>query len=294
MRRGRAAGPALRWLALVAVVALACVGTWRAVTPEGRHRVEPVSGAGEQLGAATCLECHVDFGGHRVRSEIHADCESCHGPGQLHVHTAEAEAIRFPGSADCAVCHEPASRTLVHWAASPHAEAGVLCSDCHATHDRQPALLRSSTELDATLWRHAGSDTQLCLGCHADVAGELSLPSHHPVREGMVACADCHPPHGRLGDSPGPPTDTCSGCHQEVMGPWIFEHPPVNEDCATCHRPHGATADSLLDATQPGVCVSCHTLAEAGAVHQPYAFTTDCTDCHGAVHGSYTDPHLRR
>ena len=24
------------------------------------------------------------------------------------------------------------------------------------------------------------------------------------------------------------------------------------------------------------------------------AFYTRCTDCHGAIHGSYQDPHLRR
>jgi predicted CXXCH cytochrome family protein len=78
------------------------------------------------------------------------------------------------------------------------------------------------------------------------------------------------------------------------MGPWIYEHAPVSEDCGFCHVPHGSTADSLLEVNQPGACVSCHTLAESGAVHQPWAFTTACTDCHGAVHGSFTDPHLRR
>ena len=32
----------------------------------------------------------------------------------------------------------------------------------------------------------------------------------------------------------------------------------------------------------------------AGAVHQPYALTTACSDCHSAIHGSFADPHLRK
>ena len=69
---------------------------------------------------------------------------------------------------------------------------------------------------------------------------------------------------------------------------------PAAEDCAHCHVPHGASTDDLLETSQPAVCISCHTLSTSGAVHDPWAFTTRCTDCHNAVHGSYTDPHLRR
>jgi predicted CXXCH cytochrome family protein len=68
----------------------------------------------------------------------------------------------------------------------------------------------------------------------------------------------------------------------------------VSEDCGYCHVPHGASADFLLEAPQPASCISCHTLPIQGAVHQPYAFTTACTNCHNAVHGSYSDPHLRQ
>ncbi len=229
-----------------------------------------------------------------MRSDAHADCESCHGPGQLHEHLVSAESIRHPSSGDCAVCHAPASRTLAHWPSSPHAEANVLCSDCHAVHDREPSLLRASTELDTTLVRHASAQTKLCSSCHREVLSELSLPSHHPVQEGMIDCIDCHPPHADDRADVGPLSQTCTSCHEEVMGPWVFDHAPVQEDCGYCHVPHGAVADDLLEVSQPGVCISCHSIATSGAVHDSWAFTTDCTDCHGAVHGSFTDPHLRR
>ena len=292
---GRGSAPRIAGaLVVVALVALACAGVWRASAPEGRHRVAPIEGAGKALGAAACLECHESFGQHHVQSAAHEDCESCHGPGELHVHDVLAPSIRFPSNDDCLACHAAASRTLADWHGSDHAEAQLICSDCHATHDREPKLLRAPTDLDTTLLRHASPSTKACASCHPAVVAELGLPSHHPVKEGMLDCIDCHDAHGASEARLGLPTQACAGCHQEVMGPWVFEHAPVNEDCGTCHVPHGAVADGLLEVSEPAACISCHTLAESGAVHQPWAFTTPCTDCHGAVHGSYTDPHLRR
>jgi predicted CXXCH cytochrome family protein len=110
----------------------------------------------------------------------------------------------------------------------------------------------------------------------------------------MVACTDCHAPHEAREIRLGEKTAECAQCHQAQAGPWVFEHTPVVEDCGYCHVPHGASASPLLTATQPGACVYCHTVAEMGATHDPQAFVTRCTDCHGAVHGSYADPHLRR
>jgi predicted CXXCH cytochrome family protein len=75
------------------------------------------------------------------------------------------------------------------------------------------------------------------------------------------------------------------------MGPWIFEHAPVAEDCMMCHNPHGSASYDLLDTSQPALCLSCHTVASfhgPGAGANPGAlFYTRCTDCHGAIHGSY-------
>jgi predicted CXXCH cytochrome family protein len=66
-----------------------------------------------------------------------------------------------------------------------------------------------------------------------------------------------------------------------------------------CHAPHGAAAYNLLDTNQPAICLSCHTPADtwhgSGAITGKVASSiyTRCTDCHGAIHGSYEDPHLR-
>ena len=291
----KVAGPAAPATLIAATaVLLACVGVLAPPDPIGHRRVDPIERPGAYVGAAACFDCHDSFDGHRVSSDHHADCESCHGPGERHTLTARAADIRHPSSADCLACHDMGHTALIGWTTSPHARADVLCSDCHDTHNREIHNLRAvGPELYATL-RHASSSTQLCASCHADVAASLNLPSHHPIREGMMDCTDCHSPHadGRL--ALGARTAACTGCHQEQAGPWIYDHAPVAEDCSYCHTPHGSSARFLLETTQPGACISCHTIAEAGAIHDPWAFATRCTDCHSAVHGSYADPHLMR
>ena len=78
--------------------------------------------------------------------------------------------------------------------------------------------------------------------------------------------------------------------------------------------------DGLLETPQPVICLSCHSLNDrfhhdlfsAGVIGnetisedrpttpgeqisdlESETFLRRCTDCHGAVHGSYTDEHLR-
>jgi DmsE family decaheme c-type cytochrome len=275
--------------------ALACVTQWSPPEPTGIHRTEAISGAGALIGAQECEACHASFGEHFAASATHPDCESCHGPAQLHAHTARASDIRFPGSEDCAVCHQVGSKTLLGWTTSSHARAGVLCSDCHDTHNRELRNIRKAGPIQGTVLRHAGDSTRMCASCHPEVSAQFDLPSHHPMGEGMVTCIDCHSPHEDRKVTLGANrTQVCVACHQEVAGPWIHEHPPVTEDCGYCHSPHGASADYLMETSQPAACISCHTIPIAGAVHQPWAFSSDCTNCHNAIHGSYAEPHLRR
>jgi DmsE family decaheme c-type cytochrome len=127
------------------------------------------------------------------------------------------------------------------------------------------------------------------------VASQLNLPSHHPIREGMIGCTDCHKPHENRRVTLGARTALCTSCHEDHAGPWIFEHPPVAEDCTLCHSPHGTNSDNLLATSQPGACISCHTVPLGHANDSSsLARHSTCTDCHGAVHGSYADPVLRR
>ncbi|MEN8183620.1 MAG: cytochrome c3 family protein, partial [Myxococcota bacterium] len=163
--------------------------------------------------------------------------------------------------------------------------------------------------------------SRLCVECHEDVASRLRFPSHHPVPEGAMGCLDCHDPHEDRRIAGGSRNRVCAECHQDVVGPWIFEHPPVVDGCVLCHDPHGAVTQNLLSTLQPALCLSCHSLNDLWhhlapgtgiltnlpiSVDRPtpdtdqvitdteaMTFLRRCTDCHNAVHGSYTDEHLR-
>ena len=294
---GRRGPPAVRspWLLLASACGLvACV---TAIDPSiwgPHHRTAAVDGASELVGAEECETCHEDIDGLPVATTGHEDCEACHGPGELHIDSEEVAEIRFPANEDCNACHEDRGRTLIGWSTSEHDRTGVLCSDCHATHGREPQHVKQAEPVAAAVMRHAGDTTRLCASCHAEVAARFDLPSHHPMREGMLVCTDCHRPHEGRRSALGAATEQCTSCHQDYAGPWIYEHGPVTEDCGYCHAPHGTSAPSLLETNEPGACISCHTVALSGAVHDPFAFATRCSDCHSAIHGSYTDPYLRR
>ena len=76
---------------------------------------------------------------------------------------------------------------------------------------------------------------EVCLRCHKQQRADFMKASSHPVRQGRMACTDCHNVHG----SPGPsslikPTlnQTCYSCHADKRGPQLWEHAPVVENCA--------------------------------------------------------------
>ncbi|MFA7282829.1 MAG: cytochrome c3 family protein, partial [Sterolibacterium sp.] len=146
--------------------------------------------------------------------------------------------------------------------------------------------------------------TALCATCHQDVLAKFSMTSHHPVKEGGATCTGCHDPHASKLATLGAATAQCTSCHQAVRGPHVFEHPPAAEDCKNCHDPHGSPNKRLLSVAQPMQCLQCHSIAGnrhgvSGATATGNttpisgAVLRDCASCHGAIHGSAIDQHLR-
>lgn len=285
------ATPSWRVIVGLGVGLVACVSSWPKVAPQPYHRTAAIAGT-EEVGADECTVCHEDVGDHAPAPEYHADCESCHGLGSLHIDSEETADIRFPADADCLACHD-SRRSHLEWTGADHRRSGVMCSDCHDSHNRELNHIRIP-DVGPAFGSFADDTTRLCVSCHTAVASQLVLPSHHPVYEGMLSCTDCHQPHASQSGRLGTPTELCSSCHQDYAGPWIFEHPPVAEDCGYCHTPHGAVANALLETSQPGACIGCHTIPTLAAPHDPSAFVSECSECHSAIHGSYADPQLRR
>jgi DmsE family decaheme c-type cytochrome len=275
--------------------------------PLGPRRTAEVPGA-ERTGAEECSTCHEDVQGHARIASYHADCEACHGGGSLHAESEATADTRYPTNDDCLLCHAVARNTHLQWGTGEHSRAGLLCSDCHNPHDVSKRHLRTQRHV---AWRDMDAASGLCVTCHVDVGTKLNYPSHHPVGEGAMSCLSCHDPHEDRRVSFGDRNQLCATCHQDFVGPWTFEHPPVTDDCSICHDAHGAVADDLLTQIQPIVCLSCHPINDlfhhntgaSGIVGnvdgsditplEANTFLDRCTDCHGAIHGSYTDEHLR-
>ncbi len=292
-------------LALSGLLA-ACVHLqWEPIGPRRTQQIADVS----LVGAEECGVCHEDVKGHEKIAGYHADCETCHGGGSLHASSEAPADIRYPANADCLGCHAVSRNTHLTWGSGEHSRAGLLCSDCHDPHEPVKRHLRQMknpgfADIDAA--------SGVCITCHENVAAKLTFPSHHPVQEGAMSCLGCHDPHEDRRVSFGDRNQLCTGCHQDYVGPWTYEHTPVAEDCGLCHDPHGAVADDLLETIQPVVCIGCHSMNDlmhheeftatgipGNAIGTPITvqeartFLDRCTDCHGAIHGSYTDEYLR-
>ncbi len=261
--------------------------------------------------ANTCLACHNNPTVTAIFSTPHGvgsiagsasngrGCESCHGASGEHASTMQSPAVvfgdgggRFTASdveiqnRQCLSCHQ--TTETVHWAASAHQSADLACASCHTIHVAPQTALIERT------------DSGLCLSCHLEQRSQLNRRSHHPVAEGLMSCTSCHNPHGSDTVallSKSSITDTCTSCHTEERGPFLWEHQPVTEDCTTCHNPHGSTQASLLSVRQPFLCQTCHSEAfhpsslyngtgipPAGA--QQNLLGTSCTNCHSVIHGS--------
>jgi DmsE family decaheme c-type cytochrome len=301
-----------RFLLCMALIALlpglsqagyAASGNKQAATVQKAAAPDP----GDFVGSDVCATCHADVAKkfetnpHSKLALMHggqgATCESCHGPGKAHVESGgDATKIKqiskmSPKDVDatCLNCH---AGTHPNFLRSPHAKAGVSCTNCHSVH---------SPGAEANLLRVA--QPKLCFSCHADVKPAFDMPFHHRVNEGLIQCSDCHDPHGTFGNnnikSTADQNAICTKCHAETRGPWVFEHAVVKgEGCMACHTPHGSQNPRLLNVANINqLCNQCHSPVSASTVHGMNAGSAErvsCITCHTFIHGSNINPAFLR
>jgi predicted CXXCH cytochrome family protein len=267
-----------------------------------------------RVGSEACATCHADLSGsfrHAFHAQQGIECEDCHGAGSLHVEgggdVSKIVSFRQRSANDangaCLSCHIKDS-SVRNWMTGPHASNRVRCTDCHQVHsyggkagDRRAAVVdvmapgRMTAVEDmvpeakvTTQPRWQANDA--CLKCHETQRGQMSLPYHHPLREGKMSCADCHDPHGgaagnnlRVADI----NQLCLGCHAQYRGPFAYQHPPVTENCMNCHTAHGSPNTNLLNVSEPALCLQCHTGHHNGA---GLPLADRCTNCHSSIHGT--------
>ena len=147
----------------------------------------------------------------------------------------QTKGAEFVGNEDCTLCHEDVGRTVdntVHARLMIPDEDDIVvgCEACHG-----PGSLHSMEGEGRHLIHNPGRSPESCLQCHLDVQGQFALPHSHPVAEGMVACIDCHDPHGDeekelfaegiLAAESG----SCAECHPAQAGPFVFEHEAMRD-----------------------------------------------------------------
>lgn len=240
----------------------------------------PMVPGAEYLGSKECEQCHQKIYRDFVNTADHArlmapgpraldvGCESCHGPGSLHV------------------------------------QSGAEVKPPYVLTAGRPAPTGSGPAPTVPAGR---VKENVCLDCHLDVRGQFNLPSHHPVPEGKMTCIDCHPPHKGSSHKGGGTSlveanDTCLACHPSQRGPHVFEHEAVREGCSVCHTAHGSVNAKLLTVRNANLCLKCHfqqlsggRILIGGSDHTLRVQQGTCwsAGCHEAVHGSRVDSSLR-
>jgi predicted CXXCH cytochrome family protein len=266
------------------------------------------------VGSDTCTTCHAEVA-NNFRHAFHAqqgiECEACHGAGSLHVEGGGdiSKIISFShrsatdANGVCLSCHAKDAR-LRNWIAGPHAANAVRCTECHQTHAygakseaKTQAFINVTTPGRETsvedlvpeakvMMQPRWQANDACLRCHETQRGQMSLPYHHPLREGKMSCGDCHDPHGgatgnnlRMANT----NQLCLSCHAQYRGPYAYQHPPVTENCLICHSAHGSPNTNLLSVSEPALCLQCHAGHHDGA---SLPLPDRCTNCHGSIHGT--------
>jgi DmsE family decaheme c-type cytochrome len=292
-----------------------------------------------------CANCHedkwhaIDLTAHGARNDSNGSmCQACHGDATEHLKNPIQAKPANPfgqgkpaaaAAAVCLNCHS-SNRNLAFWTSGKHALNEVACSNCHTIHGQGVVptyngvnLKMQAVTINKFTTTFQPNQSEVCGTCHQHIRAETFKPSHHPIIEGKIKCSDCHNPHGAL--SPvmvKQPTinDQCYSCHADKRGPFVFNHPPVEENCATCHNPHGSVHYKLLREHTPNLCQDCHDgsrhpgtiYGAAGGFVCPPAATQDpsnsacfgkapgslnsavstrlvdraCLNCHSNIHGS--------
>jgi DmsE family decaheme c-type cytochrome len=199
---------------------------------------------------------------------------------------------------------------MSHFASATHsrlalAEPKVGDTGCEACHGPASTHVKSGGARGTIINARQSPDT--CFQCHVEKRGEMSLPHAHPVLAGKVSCGDCHDPHkgnaikgGALNLATA--NETCTSCHTQQAGPFIFKHNAMLEGCTACHNPHGSVNQKMLVARDDNLCLRCHLevagtgqIVVGGEDHASRLQRGTCwsSGCHEAVHGSNANSHLR-
>ncbi len=218
------------------------------------------------VGNRACLDCHTNYVrgfNASAHARLHTEpkrspggtgCESCHGPGSLHIAAGggRGKFIVNPGRepSACFQCHMDMEARFHLPQHHPVIEGKMNCVQCHDPHG--PDAMKPAGGLAL------GRLDESCAQCHREQTKPVVF-AHEALREG---CTACHDPHGSANAKmlTQPDLNLCLRCHAQVQGPGVPSGQMVI----------GAVNHSLL--VSRGSCWT--------------------SGCHTAVHGSNFSHHL--
>jgi predicted CXXCH cytochrome family protein len=154
------------------------------------------------VGSKACADCHQDVT-RDFKTADHArimakgknaeneGCESCHGPGSLHVQSGGAPNTIINPHKDPETCFQCHLEIRAKFTLPNHhgvLEGKISCSDCHNPHK-------------GSIYKGGGATNmmgrnEVCFQCHIAQRGPFVYP-HEAMREG---CVTCHDPHGSVNE----------------------------------------------------------------------------------------------
>jgi predicted CXXCH cytochrome family protein len=251
---------------LILLACAACVVLLISCSSIDRAVVAPLDIPGASYaGNRACYDCHTNitrmFPG-SAHARIHIEgaprtgqtgCESCHGPGSLHIAAGggRGKFIVNPGKepAACFRCHLETHAAFNLPQHHPVPEGRMNCVQCHDPHGGD--IFKPGRGLAMARMNES------CAQCHREQTRPVVF-EHEAMREG---CTVCHNPHGSIS--------------RKML---------VDADPNLCLRCHAQDVQGALGGISIGAVDHSLFLRQS---------TCWAAGCHTAVHGSNLDPRLR-
>ncbi|MBF0571939.1 MAG: hypothetical protein HQL12_08745 [Candidatus Omnitrophica bacterium] len=239
----------------IVVLALVFGLFWSGIVRADQNKVNTMLKKATYVGMDTCITCH-DKEGKEYKLSTHArinikndttsaeGCETCHGPGSIHVDNGGGKTTIINPKNDpeiCFNCHTDKKMQFRLPYHHPVIEGKMGCTNCHDPHGIDVRPWTATSENDVN---------EVCFKCHTDKRGPY-IWAHDALKEG---CTTCHQVHGSVNDKMLIARDynLCLKCHAEVSNPAFSGHAGghwTQGTCwsATCHQAvHGSNFNNHL------------------------------------------------
>ena len=210
------------------------------------------SAAGDYIaGSANDPDGEMDIDGDGIPNELNMGCETCHGPGSAHVKapkSKKAAHIVSPGklaaersSMICGQCHSRPQGNLKN-DQPVNADNKMMLPGT----SRNTFLTQYTTRPDADPVKDFWADGLHSKSHHQQYTDFIKSPKHRNGNH-LIACADCHEPHGKAKFAHQMKLDSNSA-----------------ESCTTCHKSNTDIGKHVMAKTQCTVapdkitCSNCH------------------------------------